>query len=269
VTLSAIAGVFVSLKNRGRYYFLVILMASLSLLFLQYKYRYLSGQGLFGIVLLAGVALDYIWSRIYSPRKKIIFLICIVLLFFFFSPSIFISRGAVKFRFFNSSVLNLLLPQNKSYRRANAYSIYHPSLYAELADIIKKKSNQDAIIYSNYEYFLGCLSVLTGRATSSAMLAEIKPWQAFDYIKAADMIVWAKDPQALKQEPKNVLRAYELTKIGETELAFIYQNQRPFPLERRRISRCRIPEWALYLFLLSSLVLIFYEIGPKRHYFKA
>ena len=70
------------------------------------------------------------------------------------------------------------------------------------------------------------LSVLAHRATSFAMLAEVKPFKDFDKIAASRMIVWFKEPEgSFPDILVTLVNRYGLEKIGETELVYLYLNR--------------------------------------------
>lgn len=196
-------GVIIALRRKGAYYFLIAFAAALLLIAINYPYRYLSAQGVFGVVILAAVTLDFIYEKVSASGKlsAVYFLAAIVL---FFSFTVTISPDAQKDKrgvFFNSTFINLI-PALKNKERANEASLLiNPKMYKSILENIEANTSVDDIIYSNSSYFAGLLSFLSGRATSSGMLSEIRPAHNFDPLAAAKLAIFITDIDDFKENP--------------------------------------------------------------------
>jgi hypothetical protein len=123
----------------------------------------------------------------------------------------------------DSSLSNFVFYCSRGVRR-NEVTVYFPRLFSEIKDVIKNNSRDSDIIYANFSYTAGILSLLSHRATSTAMLREVKPFHPFDEIAVSKLIVWQKNPDDMKEEPLHLIEKYHLNKIADTKLAFIYEN---------------------------------------------
>jgi len=218
-----------------------------------HKYRFFAAEGLFGFVLLAAIGLDHLYSGISDMKKAVLCLGGVIILFSAVSPSIYIDYTGAHLRIFNSTLVNAVsaIPGRD---QGMAQSIFFKRFYNKITAVVKRHSAPDDIIYSNLDYFAGAIGVLADRATSNAMLSEMRPYRRFDQPGAASVIVWLKDPEHVNEEPAELIRKYGLRKISDAELAFIYKN--PNAREKMRIPRPLVPTGLLFLILLGSCGLI-------------
>lgn len=196
-----------------------------------YPYRYVSGQGLAGLIFLSAIALDIV----YDPAEKFldeyiktnfnILIIAMILMTTVISPAIMIGRdGKLGLNIFNSTIINLM-QFGKDMHRANDRSLYSDNI-SEVVDVIKKNSEKDAVIYTNMPMVETMLAPLSGRFSTGGMLREVSANGPTGGIDNADIIVWLKDPDAVSDiEPRPVIEKYRLKLIGETGMAYIYKNE--------------------------------------------
>jgi hypothetical protein len=96
------------------------------------------------------------------------------------------------------------------------------------------------------------VAVLSHRATSSAMLAEVRPFRDFDPMAYAHTVLWFKD---LDEEGLRYLSLaaarYGLQVAGETEIAYLLVN--PFATSQERVLPATVPFWACVAFLALAL----------------
>jgi hypothetical protein len=201
-----------------------------------HKMRYLSGQGMVSFIFLAALALDNLC------KKKNWLLISFFVLFYLF---------------------NQILPNLSRENYATESSIYNPKYADEAAKIIKENSAPDDIIYSNFAYAAGMFSVLSHRATSTAMLAEVGPYRAFDQVKAAKLIVWLKSLDGkFPAKLTELIEKYKLEKIAETDLVYIYNNSNA--LGKKVVPKSTVPLWAINLILLVVVGVVAYDLTGKK-----
>lgn len=261
VIVFAIIGIAAAFKRKGRYRFLLCLFTAFLVLGALYRYRYFSGQGLFGFILLAAVGIDYFYEKITSNKALVYYIASVVILFFILSPTVDISPKGANFKAFNSTLGNLT--SEKSYfERGNATSILFPKSYNQIVSAIKENTKEGDIIYSNFEHVAGILSIFSGRPTSTAMLAEVRPKREFDPIEAATLVIWIKDPDNIKDEPSRLINEYGLQKIKDTEMAFIYRNARASA--KAVVCKPFVPNKALFLIFFISLCLVVFDFVKNK-----
>ncbi|MDP8260096.1 MAG: hypothetical protein P9L96_03735 [Candidatus Gygaella obscura] len=222
VYLFAVFGYIVYMSRIKQYnkIYLAVLLGFIPLTFI-YPQRFLSGQGLIAIVLIAAFGLDKCF-RLLKERGWIVLII--FSLFYFVLPGVNVRKDSVSFKGINSLFVSML-PEIKSSVQHNARPIYSAKFIDPIIEIVKENSDDSDIIYSNFSYIAGLFSTFSERATSSGMLQEVRPLKDFDQIKHAKLIIWLKELEAgFPQELKKVIKKYSLEKIAETELVYIYNN---------------------------------------------
>jgi len=232
------------------------------MLFLKYKYRYLCGHGILGLIFLSTLSLDAIYDKFsaYLSRRKqtVVYpqvLVVLFLIFFFiFSPSVQFKDKNFKFAPINSTYTNFM-PDYDKMERGNEVSIYFSKFWEEIVGIVKAHSSKDDIIFCNMPYAGGLISVFADRATSTAMLQEIKPFRRVNPFTPAKLIIWIKNPEGTFDEGLSVaIDKYKLKKLTETEIAYIYEN--PNPTGKKRLVEPVVPSWIVYSLLVILIGLI-------------
>ncbi|MFC1594720.1 hypothetical protein ACFL38_05275, partial [Candidatus Omnitrophota bacterium] len=245
VYAAAIPAIFIALKRRGKYLFILsLLLVSLVPVAFGYRYRYLSGQGSIALIVLSALSLDIVYDRCIDlvtsqcqQKKKrlcefVVFLLFLIT-FLLVSPTIMFNKGAVTFHMLNSTYANFI-PGLKPVQRPNEFSIYYHKYFNEIKEIIHQHSNPEDIIYCNKEYIAGLLGAVSHRATSTAMVHEVKPYKRTDPIASAKLIVWMKNPdRPVEKQVAAVAERYKLIKLAETDFAHIYEN--PNPQGKRKV----------------------------------
>ncbi|MDP2938564.1 MAG: hypothetical protein Q8O13_00555 [Candidatus Omnitrophota bacterium] len=264
--LVALPALIISFQKKGKYFIIPsLLIASLLPLFFGYRYRYLSGQSNLALIVLSAVSLEKVFVKssigltsIFKHLDKrlagLIVLWAVFIFFLIFSPTVYFKEGKVKFFMLNSTYINLV-PRFKRIHRPNETSIYFPKYFDEIKRIVEENSQTEDIIYCNKEYVGGLISVFTNRVTSNAMLKEIKPYKIIDPAASAKLIIWIKDPDNLQDKDlTSVIERYNLIKITETDIAYIYKN--PNSNAKKIVSKPLLAEGLIFgmLFLLAGLV---------------
>lgn len=238
-------GLITCINKKGKYSILFALFIS-SIIFLSrgYIFRYLSFYGIISIIFMNAAFFSDVYDKLSKKYKKLFILF--FALFFILSPTLIIDFGKEKdasddsanhykyenlvlrkgmmiFNLIDSNLSNFIFYCSRIVR-ANEVTIYFPNFFSDMVDVIKKNTGDKDIIYMNFPYTGGILSLLSGRSSSNAMLSEVKPYEPFDKIMVSKLIIWQKNPDRIKQEPVQLIRKYHLNKIAETKLAFIYEN---------------------------------------------
>lgn len=253
--LLAFAGIFISLRRKGLYLFFLCLALGMVPLLLTNRDRFICGHGLIPISFLAAVFLEDTWQRL-SVRierqwSRIVFLSLLILVFYVSTPLVLLSPLKKGPDFFTSSWLNNLTKEGTELSALKGQTFYHPKLIGELVDMVKENSRPDDILFSNFRYAGGMISSLSHRATSNAMLAEVKPFRSFDEIGAARFVLWFKEPTG--EFPKGLneaIQSYGLKKAGETEVAYLYINEKA--RFKKEVIPASVPYWACLALVLFA-----------------
>ncbi|MDD5174451.1 MAG: glycosyltransferase family 39 protein [Candidatus Omnitrophica bacterium] len=249
--LSAAIGIIYSLRRNGPYrYFIALFLASVPFVWV-HPYRYFSGEGVFVLVFLGAIGIERIMVLLKNSFHRIALISAASILFFLVSPSIMIDRGVLHFVPINSTFSNVVFGDSY-YTHSLLRSIYNARRYGEIASIVDKESRKDDIIYSNNPFFAEVISVLTGRATSTGMFQEVKPFVSSDQIAVSRIILWVRDPGNLSSEPIEMIKRYKLQKIRDAELSFIYKNSGP--VSKRHVRAPLIPEYIVFALMLSAIL---------------
>lgn len=226
--------------------------------------RYFSGLGLIGPVFMSGVALDSLYQRI-SRQQRIPFFILVIIFLYIFAPTLSINKfeKKINLNFFDTSLISTL-SNLKMAKHITGYSIYYPKFQDKIDEVILEYTDPNDIIWSDLKYSAGLLSVLSERATSSAMMAEVRPYAEFDPLNVAKLIIWFKQVNGTADQGLfEAIRKYDLRKIGETEICFIYLN--PHTKAKKIVPKVIIPNPVLFCILLICLGLISYDILKRKN----
>jgi len=240
----------------------ISVLAGLLPLVMHYRFRFFSGQGLLGAGLLAGMGAhalqQWLERRIASRRVVPPWVVPAVLTCALAAvhPVVFVQRGAGPVVFGDTSLSNLL-SWGERVDRSNAVTFYYPHLMDPLVEIIKQQTRADELIGSNMAATAGMLSALSGRATATGMLSEVRSARdtALAALRQAHVIVWLKGGAAPGLPPlAEVQRAWRLSLVAETELAYVLRN--PQAGAGRTVTPVAVPLWVAQLLLWSAVVAI-------------
>jgi len=191
-------------------------------IFLSYPFRFFSAEGYVPVIVLSGLAMQGIWqgltARIFKAKRMLIGVL--VLFILFVSPTLILDKPAgsnkisYKMEWMDSAISGILLGKGSS--------IWFPRMYLPAADIIKKNSTKDDIIYSGINFSGVILGALSQRATSNAIFPEVAPAVRVDPLSSANIILLPKD---LNEEfIKGISLKYKLVKVGEDEYFSVFRN---------------------------------------------
>jgi len=220
------------IKEKKRYFILLALALSVIPFIPLYPYRYISGQGLMGFILLAAVSIDNIYQVIrnfFMSRRnyqtELIFSIAFIVILMFLSPSVcFKKMENPRFVIFDSTYLNLI-SSSKDQFRTNNYSVASSKFISELVKDIQESSDNDDIIFSNIDFMDTMLGALSNRACSRGMLNEVGPYKKIDPLASSKLVVWFKYYRSdFDKQLAELVAQNKLLKIKETEIAVIFKN---------------------------------------------
>lgn len=273
IYIVALLGLVVAFRRKGAYYFFIALLIGMLPLVFTHNMRYFSGQGMISFILLAGLAVDNLYDRLVERSNKrllngILFIILFFFAFYLLNPILYLNQSRAEenkseLGLFDSNLVKILMPDftNKTY--ISGTSVYNPKFADKVVKIIREYSSPDDIIYSNFNYAAGMFAVLSQRATSTAMLAEVKPFTQFDPLAVSKLIIWLKEVDRTIASPlPPLIKQYKLKKVAETELAYIYNN--PKALGKAKIKKAVISLSAFNTILLIFLAAVGYDLFSKK-----
>lgn len=235
----AIGGVWRCWMLRGRFAWPLAWWVGCALLAFRFLYRWVSGEGMLPIILLAGIGLTELarFLRLRAQRDTAIG--ALVLGVVALSPTLMRTPDGWRWAWFDSAPWHLvsLAPTTRSLETG----VYAPPI-TRLVDVVKAQTQPGEILWSNAPYALGLIAALAHRPTASAMLDEVRPARPFDPIGAAHLIVWFK-LERLGDAPEPIdadrLRRYSLIRVHEDDIALVYRQQAILP--RAAPPQARVP----------------------------
>ena len=262
-------GILQALKNKRKYCFPLALLAAMLPMLINYRYRFLCGQGLLPVVMLAGIGIEkcyvgadrFLKEHLNRSAYRLALPIVILYLLTFFSPTIFWDTEKISFAARGSTLVNLI-PGYKQGLRANEATLYSKKFAGEVVEAIKENTEPDDIIYCNYPYVGGMFYALSGRVTSSGMLREIKPTYRVNPILSASLIIWIKHPEGIfDPKLKSLIKSLRLKEVKDAAIAHIYRN--PFPVAKRKIVRALIPSALLFIIIFAWMAVLTWSFIKK------
>jgi hypothetical protein len=193
--------------KRIRLFSLSLLIGFLPLAF-NYGFRYISAEGMFPVLLLAGAGLEYIYdllkglfrNKLCGGFAPVIYTFIFCVLFTALCPTISsyvpsdppYDRHEFSAHLSDSTIVNLV-PALKTHVRPFEISMAD-DLAKSWAETIKANTSKDDIICSNDALVGGMLSALSGRANSARTFFEVKePDVPISEFGAAKTVVWIRE----------------------------------------------------------------------------
>ena len=189
--------------------FALCLLAAFIPMAVNYRYRFLSAEGMLPVLLLAGAGLEAVHGRMadmfkrknaglagYGPFTAVF---TAALLFICPTFSMYIpldppyDRHEFSFHLMDSTAVNLL-PDYKTLRRP--FEITLADTFAEKwVKIIEERTSSDDLICSNDAFIGGMLSALSGRANSARLFLEVEePDIPISEFGSARLALWTREP---------------------------------------------------------------------------
>ena len=233
----------------------------------RHLYRWVSGEGLLPVLLLAGVGMDWLSSRLArrrpSARQDRGRTLTSLALFLVLIGSPTLERNASTWRWvWPDSAPWHLMGAPAAVRKAVDASGYSPQLDA-LARTVAGLSRPDEILWSNAPYAAGLVAALAHRPLASSMLSEVSAMGGADPIGAAHVIVWFKLGALPGMVPVAALSPYALTRVAEDELAVIFRQAAAH--RTAHPPQAVLPLWTALALLGTAIGLILWDLRKARH----
>ncbi len=233
-------------RRGGVHRFLVAMAVGFLPMLALYRFRFFATQGLFPWLLLAGVALEAIGSRLRRPWAFAALLVT----FSLFSPSLHGSAGGWALSWADS-FWSRATGLHGGPGRPTELPLYHPRFMDALAKEIRAHVSPEELIHSNVPYFAGMLGVVSGRSTTNQMLREMADRPAAEQIRAARLVIWIKETPLAppSRQLQEIAAQFQLRPLVQTEIAYLYFN--PRATARRQVRQAVVPGWLATLLLLA------------------
>jgi hypothetical protein len=277
----ALIGIIVSFMRRGKYGLFAALLIGFIPFAFKFSYRWVSGEGLFPVIILCGIGMreaSIYLSKFFEKNKhsfwrkqKPLFLMMLLWVFALCMPSIALTlptkEGQIKtagpnFKFITLDSLVFRMLNNNADLPRDFESSFYSKQTQELSETVASLTKEREIIWSNAPYALGLIASIAKRPMSSAMFSEVRASRDFDQIGAAKLLVWFKfEPISDMPSLDSILRAYRLNLVGENELAFFFINPEDATVARK--PQAFLPFWAAYVILFTLIGFIVYDFRKR------
>ncbi|MBI3312385.1 MAG: hypothetical protein HYZ88_02545 [Candidatus Omnitrophica bacterium] len=257
--LLAVVGAVRCWKAVGAPRLLLGLWLGCCLMAYSFAFRWLSGEGLLPVILLAGYGFEEVSQRMMSVRPRPsapwvgrLVLAGLVLI----APTVFMDGSTLRVAWFDTAPFHLL-NWSQAQQKGIDVRLYGPRS-ASLARRVMDVSQPGEILWSNMSYGGGLIAALANRATSSTMLHEVAPARAFSAIEAAHLVVWFKvDPLPETPDLGSLIRRDKLQLVVDDSLAWVFRNPTATQLAHR--PEAVIPLWLAFVLLCGVLGLTVWD----------
>ncbi len=256
-------GALIAWRRAPAYRFPLALLAAALPWAARYPYRLLA-QGMVPLALLGGVAIESVWAALsrrwsWGRAAGLAGLAALVTL----SPSLLLHAPPGQRLAWGDT--GLAAARGVPQHRGHAESLYHAREFAPFVEGLRARARPDDLLFCNYPYVNGLLSVLTGLATTTNMVPEARgqSWEAA--VGQAQWIVWIKIPAEL--DPTSDATRHQLATarnwhlITETPIGFLYEA--PGVTSRRIMNGRVIPWWVAYAALAALTLAILFTARPR------
>ena len=247
VLLAAAAlGLWVSWRERGRLAWCLASWIGFLLLVPRHLYRWLNGEGMLPLLLLAGVGLARAvewcaasewpwWPRTTQtvPRWRLLAGGCVAAAVLVLGPTLVRTEdapstpppaaGSLRWQWRWPDAAPWHLTGGPGAVRKEIDSTFVSPHLERLVALVQAHTAPREIIWSNAPYAIGLVAALAHRPMSSAMFNEVGAARPFDPIASAHLVVFFKLGRLPGWVNLADLRPYPLTPVAEDEVAILYQ----------------------------------------------
>lgn len=264
---------------RSRGSFFIALFLGFLPMALNYRFRFLSGEGMLPLLFFAGVGIEKIYNMLekflireeVEPRLAAFYLISFLVLINVLCPTISLypelesGKKELAF-FFRDSTLDNLFPAYKKHVRPFEINLVD-SEANEWIWVIKNNTAPDDIICSNWAYIGGMLSALTGRPNAAQTFYEVKRLDApINEFASTKLAIWLREFDGNYDETALGIAysKYKFRLISETDKAKILIRDGTF---KSAPEKPVIKTGAALSMLLCAFLVICYDFARPRKKF--
>lgn len=267
------------LKDDRRGLFFVALFLGLLPMAFNYRYRFLSGEGLLPVVFFAGLGIEnaydllkkFLAGKNVGARLALFYFISLLVVINVLSPTVSSRTASTKGQkelafFLRDSTAYNLMPYYKKHVRPFEINLVD-SEAMEWIGVIEKNTTRDDIICSNWAYVGGMLSAMTGRLNAAQTFYEIKrPSVPINEFGSSKLAVWLREVDGNYDTAALRLAAakYKFIPIAETDKAVILLRDGSF---KSAPPRPIVKTGAAIFVLFCSLIIICYDLARPRNKF--
>jgi len=260
----AALGLWLAVKRKGVFFLPVSLALGMGILLFGHPLRFFSGLGLVGFIWLAALAVDFLYekaggSAVGRLPACVAFVIGAVLFFHCLAPTLLWDVKKNDLHFNGTFVRHF----NNGGADVKNASFYFPEGYQPIIDMVRRHTAANEIIWANSSYAGGIIGLLSGRATSSAMMREVRPSRAFDPVKSAKVLIWFKNSDG--QVPEGMAASVAgngLQLIAQTDYAYVFKN--PAAVPGVDPTRPRVPTVAIDFGFIALALSVFWTVLKHR-----
>ena len=254
----AAAGLVVALRRRKNLLWPVCLLAAMLPYCGTHTARFLGGHGLLAMTLLAGIAMEELYLLFTGfgkrARRGVPFVEVTLIVFLLLAPVIHVNTKdrVMRLKWFDGTLSHYLSPAESRIVRPKENTIFFQQEYERLARIVRANTTSDDIIWADYSYGGGAIAVMSGRAASSAMMLEVRPYEQQNPMQAARLLIWFKSAREdIRAKMLPVGAQYGLQEVAETDLAFVWLN--PAGGLKANVAKPAIPNWLLAVIAAAAV----------------
>ena len=260
---AALIGAWRCWRLKGSFLWLLACGAGFALLAPRHLYRWLSGEGMLPVILLAGVGVNWASQWCSQARRRARGGITgpevwhhvenlVIILALFLSPTLARIDAGWRWRWPDSAPWHLVR-SSAVVRKETDSSLYVPQIERLVREVTASSQPND-ILWSNASYALGLIAALAHRPMSSAMLNEVSATASADPVRAAHLIIWFKFPQPGERSRFSQLSRYPLTRVAEDDLAIVFRQAGV--ASPARTPQAVLPLWVALLIVGVAVALI-------------
>ena len=258
---AAAAGLWRCWRLKGRLAWLIACWIGFLTLVPRHFYRWLNGEGILPLLLLAGIGIEWVVQRLAGkPGRRRAMSGILAGLVLLLAPTLVRTDAGWQWRWPDAAPFHLAGAPFVVRKERDA-TFLSPRV-ERLAALVARQTSSSEILWSNAPYALGLIAALAHRSMSSAMLGEVAASRPFDPIAAARLVVFFKVGSLPGWASLADLRSYPLTPVAENDVAVLYR--RTDRAETARPPRAVMPLAVAAAALATAVALTAWDLSRAR-----
>ena len=245
----AAAGALTAWRRRGPMAWWLACWAAFAGLIPNHLYRWLSGEGMVPVILLAGAGAHALVQRTSPAHRRLA--VAAIAAAVLFAPSLARTEQGWRLYWPDSAPWHLLRLPGAAVKQTDS-TIYAPQM-EHLVREVRAHTTAGEILWSNAAYPLGLIAGLTGRPMASAMFSEVDASGRSNPAAEASLLIWFKLPG--QRSPVSI---EEWSVIADDAVAVIFRADAKRPAAPA--PKAVVPLWAGWLLLGAALTGIMWDL---------